>query len=303
MAIVVSRCKSATQCDAANRTDIPIDVASRIYGAINGTITQPEGQRFGCSARFTDSVATLNAGNGEDPVSTQTGASGEVFVQFDGFQGQGAWEASMSSIFAPKPAKVVMDARMGHGGYYSAVEALFNLLRGTSEPFGVLSVGRGSHEDADPTWLLTTSKSCLTAQSSFDWSCYSVNTNGFLATVADPPGANTKIAWLNSIDVSANDFMPRLLQGRSKFRIFAPHPTSGAFGAIISLPGMSGGFQGGSIQIQDSRFGATANDVMAASWESGHGVVPDQVVAQKLSDTLNGVDTILTAAKVWVNAP
>lgn len=302
--ITVSRCKSATQCDAANRTEIPIDVASRIHGAILGTIESPDGERFGCTARFTNSVSTLaTSKTGEDPVSIETGASGETIAQFDGFSGQDEWEGSMSSIFTPRPAKVIMDARMGHGGYYSAVKALFNLVRGTSEPFGVLSVGRAGYDDADSSWLFTQSKTCLTTGGGLEWGCFGINANGLLTVSADPPGGASKIAWLNSVDVSANDFMPKLLKGRSKVRIFGPHPTSGAFGAIISLPGMVSGFQGGSIQIQDSRFGTTADTLLAADWESGHGVPPDEVVAQKLSDTINGVDTILTVAKAWVNTP
>lgn len=302
--ITVSRCKSSTQCDAANRTEIPIEVASRIYGAITGTVESPDGERFGCTARFTPSVSKLaSSKTGEDPVSIETGALGETIAQFDGFSGQDEWEGSMKSIFDPRPAKVIMDARMGHGGYYSAVKALFNLMRGTSEPFGVLSVGRAGHDDADASWLFTQSKTCLTTGGGLDWGCFGINANGLLAAASDPPGATSKVAWLNSVDVSANDFMPKLLKGRSKVRIFGPHPTSGAFGAVISLPGMVSGFQGGSIQIQDSRFGTSADALLAADWESGHGVPPDEVVAQKLSDAINGVDTILTVAKAWVNAP
>ena len=79
--------------------------------------------------------------------------------------------------------------------------------------------------------------------------------------------------------------------------------TAGAFGSVIQLPSYLSGFQGGSIQIQDSRFGKTLSDAQQARWESGHGVEPDEVVVQKQSDILLGEDTILKAARTWLEAP
>ena len=208
----------------------------------------------------------------------------------------------MSGVFEGKPARVLMDARMGHGGYYTTVEHLFHLLRGTSEPMGVISMGRGTYDMTDPPWLMSRLGAC-TDQGSDMWGCFAGSANGFFASRATPPGAATKIAWLNTHDVSANDFMPRLLQGRTGVRIFAPHPTSGAFGAVSQLPGLASGWSGGSIQVQDARFAPDLASAAAARWESGHGVEPDVVVAQKLSDAINGVDTILEAATAWLAAP
>jgi len=126
---------------------------------------------------------------------------------------------------------------------------------------------------------------------------------GFFASEAAPPGATTKIAWLNTRDVSANDFMPRLLKARTGFQIFAPHPTSGAFGAVLSVAPVATGWSGRSIQIQDARFAASIDDLPSARWESGNGVEPDVVVVQKLSDSLAGVDTIVKTATAWLAAP
>jgi hypothetical protein len=132
------------------------------------------------------------------------------------------------------------------------------------------------------------------------WSCFQGNANGFFAKEASPPGAATRIAWLNTYDVSANDFMPRLLKGRTNIKIFAPHPTSGAFGAISSLPSLWTGWSGGSLQVQDARFAVDLASASTARWESGHGVEPDVIVAEKLSDALAGVDTIVEAATQWL---
>ncbi len=302
--VSIARCASAGACsgDALQTIDIPIGELA--YKAVTGQI-QPGSRSFACSSRFTPSVSQLApaSNTGEDPVSIETGAGGETRAQFDGFVADKNWKASMTSIFAGRPAKVMMDARDGHGGLYDAVEHLFGLVRGTADPMGVLSIGRGSVSLLDPPWLLDRVTSCTSESMQNQWACFLGLSNGFLATVADPPGSASKIAWLNTRDVSANDFMPRLFQGKAGFRIFAPHVTSGAFGSVVQLPPVSSGWTGGSIQIQDSRFAGDATGLKEARWESGHGVPPDEVVVQKLSDTLAGVDTIITAALTWLETP
>ena len=42
---------------------------------------------------------------------------------------------------------------------------------------------------------------------------------------------------------------------------------------------------------------------IATRGESGHGVEPDVVVVEKLSDALSGVDTIVQAATDWLGSP
>jgi len=300
--ITLLRCASPSSCDAGNRETITIDVASATYRAITTPSVAQDGtsKPFSCSQRFSDAVKPSGgSASGEDKVDVAIGSVGETRVQFDGFVGQGRWQSSMTNVFAGAPARVLMDARMGHGGYYTTVEHLFHLLRGTSEPMGVLSMGRGTYDLADPPWLLERLGHCVNDRGD-SWGCFQGNANGFFASKASPPGAVTRIAWLNTYDVSANDFMPKLLKGRTNVRIFAPHPTSGAFGAVTSLPATWTGYSGGSLQIQDARFASSLKDTGAARWESGHGVEPDVVVVQKLSDALAGVDTILQAATEWL---
>jgi len=317
--ITLARCASATDCsEGASRQLITIDVAKSVYEVLTNPSSQSSGTRsFSCTQRFSESVDASAGGGGggdyggEDVVKTKTDSAGQKFVSFDGFVGQDTWQSSMSDVFSDKPGRVVMDARMGHGGYYNDVQYLFDLVRGKSEAMGVISVGRGTYDMTDPPWLFTKYGACADDQatpgilgggsSGADmWTCFLANTNGFFATQDAPPGAATKIAWLNTYDVSANDFMPRLLKGRTKFKIFAPHVTSGAFGAITELPGVATGWSGGSLQIQDSRFAPDLTSASQTRWESSHGVEPDVVVTEKLSDALNGVDTILQTATTWL---
>jgi hypothetical protein len=300
--ITLQRCASAAACTGPDRKTFTIDIAEAAYKAIVGG-TQNTSPPFSCSQRFLDSVAELASSAGEDPVSIEPGPDGETRVQFDGFVGQDGWRSRMTGVFSPRPQRVLMDTRMGHGGYYTTVEHLFHLLRGTSEPIGVFAAGRGAYAMTDPPWLLDRLGSCTDERGGEMWSCFAGNANGFFTREADPPGAATKIAWLNTYDVSANDFMPKLLAGRSNVRIFAPHPTSGAFGSVSSLPPLAAGWSGGSIQVQDARFAPDLASVADARWESGHGVPPDTLVVQKLSDAIEGRDTIVLSATAWLATP
>ena len=301
--VTLVRCASPTQCSGADRKTMTIDVASASYQAVLGNAPPNVSRSIGCSQRFLDSVTVAPQNvSGEDPVTTMLGSAGETRVQFDGFVGQKKWQASMTAVFAGQPERVLMDARMGHGGYYTTVEHLFHLLRGTSEPIGVVSIGRGTYDLTDPPWLFQRYGKCTSDRGDM-WSCYQGNANGFFAKPGSTPGSATRIAWLNTYDVSANDFMPRLLKGRTGIKIFAPHPTSGAFGSISSLPGLWTGWSGGSLQVQDARFAADLATASTVRWESGHGVEPDIVSVQKLSDALSGVDTMVAAATAWLENP
>jgi hypothetical protein len=197
-------------------------------------------------------------------------------------------------------AKVLVDARIGYGGYYDLGKWFFHLLRGTDQPYGMFPMPRGTIADPDPTWLLGSSyDACADSYDVTNLLCLWQGSN-ISFTNATAAGGATKIAWLNGNDVSMNDTVPRLLQGRADFRVFGPHPTQGAYGEISKVPAILSTWGNGSIQVLDTRFGTSPADARAQRWESGHGVVPDEVVVQKMSDILNGQDTALVAAKAWL---
>lgn len=297
----ITRCASATSCTGDNKKEITIDVAGKVgpYVLENGGWAS-DIEYFGCTARFTESVADFDADvPGEDTITPRT-VDGIVNVSFDGFSGQDAWKAKMSEIFEAKPALALMDTRVGNGGEGANLEHLLNLLRGKDEQVGFISVVNGTYDDPSPTTLFTTYEKCVGGETGGLFSCFGAW--GTFSELDTPPGGKTKIAWLNTLDVSANDYMPRLLKGRSNVKIFGPHPTAGAFGAITTVPSFAPGYSGGSMQYQDSRFAATYGDFAAARWESGHGVEPDVVIAQKVSDAILGKDTILEAARAWLKA-
>ena len=296
-----SRCQSGGGC--APLPDIP--VAAEVFAhvqATGGTL----GYSLSCSLRFLPSVGSPPIdGASSDSVVEET-VNGITSVQFDGFSGLytdldgfAAWKTPMSAAFAGG-SKVLVDARVGHGGKFTLGKFLFHLLRGTDQPYGVFAMPRGAHDDPDPPWLFTSKWDACPANDPTVDACDWTGNNSSFAVDAAPAGAASRIAWVNGNDVSMNDIVPRLLQGRTAFRVFGPHPSHGAYGEIAFVPPIEPSWSRGSLQVLDMRFGATPAAARAGTWESGKGVVPDQVVAQKVSDILMGQDTLLVAAKAWL---
>jgi hypothetical protein len=112
--------------------------------------------------------------------------------------------------------------------------------------------------------------------------------------------ADTRLAILNSYDVSGNDYTSRILSYRSgPTLIFGPAPSFGAFGPINNLPPHLGELSGGSLQHHDTLF-LVATDDPTEEFATGIGVAPDVVVLQRQSDAVQGVDTMIEAARAWL---
>ncbi len=299
--IELARCASATECDGPNRAAVRVEVGDAAYrGLMDGSLAAS----FSCTPRLRDAVASPRGrlADGTDAVDREVAPSGEVSVQFDGFSGTTEWVEAMKAVFDARPERVLMDARVGNGGQFATVKSLLALLRGSADGAGFVSIGRGGRDDIDPPRLFELGRPCATANDTM--ACYALSfESAFTAASQVPPGASTKIAWLNTNDVSANDYMPRLLKGRARLRVFAPHATAGAFGLLVTLPALLPGYRTATIQVQDTRFGVDYAQAAGAQWESGRGVEPDEVVVQTLSDLLRGEDTLLRVARAWLEAP
>ena len=294
--ITVRRCTSGGSC-----TEQPaIDVAATSLAAIGngkysiGTLT--------CSPRFIDTVSgdLVDSGGGNAVISTAIDST-TVAIEFDGFQptSQPTWMASVDSAFALPHDHVLVDAREGFGGKGALGRYLFQQFRGSGSPAVLILAARGSMEDPDDSSLFAFDWSECATQST--WECQAIDIAIYQPTSATPPGLNSKVAWLNTDDVSNNDMVPLLLKGRSNLQIFAPFPTYGAYGSDVPIPALMPNWHAGTIAASDGRLGTSiATAEMAASCQSGHGVVPDQVVTQTLSDVLAGRDTIVQAAENWL---
>ncbi len=301
--VTFSRCVVGGTCAPLPVISIGEDAFQLIEA--NGTYL---GSTLLCTPRFQPSVTDPPSDGAQYDVPVEQTVGAVTSVQFDGFEGAhddtdpnpwDAWEAPMAAAFG-NGSTVLVDARLGHGGKFVLGDWLFQLLRGTDQPYGAFAVPRGAYDDPDPAWLFTAGWSaCVSSDLSQDLCTWSGGQTVFTAN-ASPAGEPSKIAWVNGDDVSMNDIVPRLVQGRSAFRVFGPHPSHGAYGEISAVPPIEPSWSRGSLQVLDMRFGATLAAAEAGTWQSGQGVVPDQLVMQKVSDILTNQDTVLAAAQTWL---
>jgi hypothetical protein len=302
--VTFSRCQVGGGCAALPVIHVADQVAPRIDqgGGYDGS-------SIVCTPRFHASVASPPSDTAsKDAVVVET-AGGITSVQFNGYTGvydatkpnpYAAWEDPMATAFTPG-AKVLVDARIGNGGKFSTGRWLFHLLRGTDQPYGAFSVPRGAYDDPDPSWLFDSKwDACVDTWKDPPNLCGWAGGSTFTSDPA-PAGATATIAWVNGDDVSMSDIVPRLLVGRSGFRIFGPHASHGAYGFISRVPPLVPSWSEGSLQVFDTRFGATPVAARAAPWESGTGVPPDEIVIQKVSHLLQDEDTLLEAARAWLS--
>ena len=330
----VTQCASATDCTGAKRTVAQIDVAGPVWKSIQGTGLvgdENDPNLMQCSERFLDTVAPgAQTGQG-DTVTTGTVFGDILGVQFDGTnQDFAVWEKQVVPAFstAELPTKVLFDVRQGNGGYAEDSELIAEEIRDKSQPIGDVGFAVASWDGSDTVpgllaVLATASPSCdqmseVTMQSS---PCDLVVEDYFLGdyfaqtsfleglaspstpvTAFTPGGLGARVAWLQAADVSANDYLAALVQGRANQRVFAPGPTSGSYGTISSISPMLLGWRGGSIQMTDSLWGTDVAALQNTTFRSGVGVSPDEVVAETMSDAMNGTDTMITAAKTWLDA-
>ena len=93
--------------------------------------------------------------------------------------------------------------------------------------------------------------------------------------------------------------MLRILQERkAETRVFGISVLPGGYGTTSLLPNLLNEFRAGRIQIQDGMF----EFQQWTNFESGFGAAPDQFVLQKQSDAIKGVDSIILAAKNWLQS-
>jgi len=298
--IEITRCDSDTRCDGTHKQVLTIDVASRVYDSIRKTgDVGPLPNYFGCDIRFQHAIDKFAPDvNGENKINGQIVKGDVLAIEFDGTYGRSKWSPSMRAFFpeSAPPTKVLFDTRQGNGGHLNNPETVVDLIRAPTEPIGGLLLPRAAWDGTDIAALLKAARPCYDSPSG-SYACLFADVYFNEAT---PVAASARVAFLNTANVSANDFLARFVKGRSNLRIFAPNPTSGAFGSIAGIPPLLVGWDGGSLQMQDSLFGASYDALGAAKFESGTGVQPDVVMAQTMSDAMRDRDTMIDAAHAWL---
>jgi hypothetical protein len=290
----VVRCKTTSSCSAADRQTIRIDLSALSSAeAIDSSYqTWADGS---CDGRFKPKAFATSDASGNDVISFTD--DGDVrHVAFNGFTGGAAWRGQAAAAFDGTKRQVLVDARLGNGGKATNTELLVSLLRNDKEPIAFVRGFRGFFDTVSDPDALAQTKRCLGPRQSPNCSWiqgFSVGTGA--------PAASSRVAWLTSGGASANDFAARLLKGRTNLRIMGPTPTAGAFGLSTPLPPLHPLYVSPTIQATDARFGSDLSSAMQGAWESGTGVAPDEVVAQRMSDLLAGRDTIIERAIAWLS--
>jgi hypothetical protein len=296
----VARCESPTSCV------MPLTLTVMVGSALKNRMLQTGHlyaavEPFKCDGRFLNSVSELapDSQDGSDVVTYEP-QGGTAAFQFDGFSGGEEWTSSFSAGLNSSPARILLDARLGNGGTADLAQFLMSQIRDSSSPQLAFGISR-KWEGIPGEWDFQEMLPCIETEAEMLFDACS-GTITFMTVEEPAVGGSSRVAWVNSADVSANDYVPRFLKGRPGVRIFGPHETSGAYGAVVSLPPLlPGEAYGGSIQIHDTRFATSLEDVeVARPFESGTGVTPDEVVVQKLSDALVGTDTMITRARAWL---
>lgn len=176
-------------------------------------------------------------------------------------------------------AGVIQDHREGHGGTTATGNILVSFSRKTF--VGMVSLMRIHAGDEGPS-NADEGKQLFNELNGGIWT---------LEAGSNWPYETIPVALLLTWDVSASDFLPYLMKGGAKVRLFGPGPTMGAFGTFSQY-----GYWGGllwSISAEDS----LSPDGITLT---GHGVVPDEIVSPLQSDLVQGKDTVHDAALAWV---
>jgi len=295
--LTLKRCTSAGVCT----TQSDFDVATFTLNATaNGQY--PTGS-LSCRARFTDPVAGAHTDTqGGDQVLSASLDGGVLAIEFDGFSPTTAtvWKSQLDAALMLPHDRIIIDARQGHGGLNALGDYLIQQLRSISSPASLVLAGRAGYDAADEPWL--TGFDWSTCVAPLSWECSTTYIFIYQPNQASPPAGSSKVAWMNTDDLSNNDMVPRVLKGRPGLNIFGPWPTYGALGSDVEIPPLMPDWRAGTIAMSDGKYGSTPSTAEAAtSYESGTGVAPDVVVTQTLSDVLAGRDTIFEAAFQWVS--
>lgn len=301
-------------CDPAAGQPCPVDQIQKITidlgaledGVWTGSPPPWLADPIACDYRFHRAFAAPNGTAYEFAGSKDE--DGVRIVQINGVpaqqsQGGDEWFTAIANAFTDPPAKYILDQRTGYGGGIDAVDHLSSFMIAPEE-FGRMEFVPRVEQPFEEA-ILT---SLLNCQNRFDpdpLAQLSGCGNFFEIQLGagNPSGVarTSSVAILIGYDVSGNDYVSKLLTYRRSggTRFFGGAPTAGAFGVIWQLPAIQNEVFGGSIQVQDTIFRASAMDTNLA-FQTSHGIPVDELVLQKQSDAIRDIDTVIEAAKDWL---
>ncbi len=216
----------------------------------------------------------------------------------------GNWGAEVRGGLSWNPSKAILDHRQGGGGTVTGVNLVAGYFLDPDEFYFIDWFAYYGDQWSNEVYEALVD--CLVSGSgngflqvcgwSYHWDIFESHPDRGLLKDA-------RLAILIGQDVSGNDFLTEVLRRRDgPTRIFGSEATYGAFGTVVGLPTMLGEFGGGSVQISDSIF---LDDPYEPGQElppftTGVGVPADEIIFQRQSDAIRGVDTVLERAQEWL---
>lgn len=283
-------------CTAAQVEHIRLDLAEiaaplLARGEIDSLLREAD-----CDFRFRRPVRDDRGGRSTDYAgsSDTPGPRPIRQIQINSVSGERRWlDAVDRALDAPHP-RILLDQRLGTGGTIEAMELLTSRL---------LSRTDVTRAEIWPPLGITETPAVRSALLACDDGCAGLIPILFDTTSARRGiAATARLAILDGYDISGNDFTAFALTLRrgGPTRIFGPSPTFGAFGPVTTLPRLPGDVYGGSIQTHDTVFLAPGDQHF--DFTTGVGVPPTTVLLQRQSDAIRGRDTVLDAARAWLEA-
>ncbi len=295
-----------TPCAAGDVQQIDLDLGALVGDAVlNGESPVQYEDVAACDYRFVRPVPDNSTGASTDyAFAGHKDVDGVRFLVINGVpqqygQGGQAWFDQVDSALGDDPNELVLDERTGDGGGIDAVDWIGGELSSPGDLYAMdflpglegddLAAARQAVVDCSAN-----SQDYFGCGNGFRWLFGSVATN-HLGVAGD-----SKLAVLIGLDVSGNDYLTKILRGRTgQTRVFGAGSTWGAFGVIWSLPAHIGELAGGSLQVQDTLF-LTSQDDANTDFPTSTGERPDTNVLQRQSDAVQGKDTVIEAAKAWL---
>lgn len=302
--LTFQRCTPATPgeaCAAEDLTTVEIDFGTLMSGLYTGELPDWRFDDRTCDFRFRRPLERQNvreysfAGFVDDQGVREVLING-VPSQYG--RGGQQWFSTISAALDGSADRMLLDERTGGGGSIEAVDMMGARLLAQDEFYAMDLFPQLSRPIDDN--LRSALRTCSQNRTFFG-DCG----NAFAWVLGEQSGgrglaSTSTLAVITGQDVSGNDFLTKLITYRTAgTRIFGPAPTYGAFGVIWQLPALPGELSGGSVQVHDTVFLADSGDTNL-DFATGIGVEPDEVVLQKQSDAVAGVDTLLERARAWV---
>ena len=293
------RCGDLTGCDEAKVETFEVDFAELVGVPFwQGKLEASMFESGFCEYRFDDGSPLQTPASEYSKLVKIEHKSQLTEIEFNGFASPSQvpeWAAAITQGFEQQSQQILIDHRSGFGGSPSGLHLILDYL--VDEADYQKSVTLPWFGVDDDNAQVQSAIDCNLALTSF-FECGWVWRFNRGEHVDSFVTQESKVALIVGWGVSASDFLLRILNERNApTRTFGISRFPGGYGTIAFLPYLLGEFEPPRIQIQDAKFFFQ----QPTEFESGDGAIPQQVVLQKQSDAIQGLDTIVIAAETWLS--